>query len=330
MAEACCANPVADWTVSIEGEQFREVIRCASCGTLHANEVIAAPIRWAPANCLHCGGLLEEETWQEGKPQVHRCGACELSTQECMDMHRRLASAENGQSGLLVGAVRALEAQKAVLAIKLATAAAVDGDDPSYARFVRLKAMTSGGLIDHALDEAWDWIENGDDALPLELFDWLAATEAESGNLPGIRRALEVGLKANPENTSAWTDYSELMLASEEWQKALQAARYGLTDPDPEIGQRNLAVILEIAEDMYRRELYAEALSAVGHAGDFLETHVELAWLRARIAAMKNDVETSRQWLQLVLSIDPNHQAAQAAWDKVKPEKRKGWFFNRS
>ncbi|TNE85126.1 MAG: hypothetical protein EP330_27380 [Deltaproteobacteria bacterium] len=327
MDGSCCANPVADWTVTIEGEQFREVIRCGSCGTLHANEVIPAPIRWAPQNCAHCGGLMEQDTWRDGAPMVMRCETCELTKQECIDMHRRLATAENGQPGLLVGAVRSLQSGKAVLAIKLATAAAMSGDDPSYARFIRLKAMASGGLTDHALDEAWRWIDEGEDELPAELFDWLAAAEAETGNVPGIRRALETGLRVNPENTAAWTDYGELMLALEEYQKALQAARYGLTNPDPELSERNLAVILEIAEGMYGRELYAEALSAVGHAGDHhMETHVELAWLRARIAAMKNDVETSRQWLQLVLSLEPGHAEAQAAWDKVKPEKRRGWF----
>ena len=156
MNSSCCDNPVADWTVTIEGEQFREVITCASCKTVHQDEVLPAPIRWpGSTQCCNCGGLLEMDTWREGQPGVSRCETCGLSEQECVDMHQRLATAENGQPGLLVAAVRALDIGKSVLAIKLATAAAKSGDDVSFARFVRLKALSSGGLIDHALDEAW-------------------------------------------------------------------------------------------------------------------------------------------------------------------------------
>lgn len=323
MDASCCANPVADWTVTIEGDQFREVIKCASCGTLHQDEVLPAPVRWPTQNeCAHCGGAIGMDA---------RCQGCGLNEQECLDMHHRLASAENGQPGLLVAAVRSLDAGKAVMAVKLATASAKAGEDVSFSRFVRLRALASGGLVDQALDEAWSWIENGEDELPEELFSWLTGMEAETGNVPGIRRALEVALQVMPQNLGMWTDYGELMLALEEPKKALQAAAYGLNDSDAELKQRNLDVIIEIAEDLYKRELYAEALSAVGVAGDAVETSVGLAWLRARIAALKNDVETSRQWLQITLSLAPDHAEAQAAWEKVKPESRKGWFgFGRS
>lgn len=328
MEHACCANPLLEPKVTIEVSQFREVITCGSCGSLHSNDTIPAPIAWAPDNCIHCGGLLEEETWRDdGFEPESRCCACELTPLESLEMHRRLATAESGHTSLLAAAVRALDSGRAVMAIKLATAAVADGEDATFARFVRLKALAEGGLVDQSLDEAWAWIEEGEQLIPSEVFSWLTTMEAETGNVPGIRRAIEVHLRVAPENLAAWTDYGELLLALGESQSALQAAAYGLTSLDNALNQRNLAVILEVAEDMYRRELYAEALSAVGHAGDFLETHVELAWLRARIAAIKNDAETSRQWLQNVLALEPNHAEAKAAWEKVKPAKKKGWFF---
>jgi tetratricopeptide (TPR) repeat protein len=328
MQDVCCDNPAIEGQITIEGDQFREIRSCGSCGKVLANEVIPAPIVWAPDNCIHCGGLLEEETWREGTAKSDsRCCACELSPSECIDMHRRLATAESGQASLIAAAVRALESERAVLAVKLSTAAAAAGEDPTYARFIRLKALSSGKLVDHALDEAWAWVEAGEHLIPSEVYDWLTTMEAETGNIPGIRRAIEVHLRVSPDNLATWTDYGELLLALEESQKAIQAAAYALTSPDAALSERNLAVILEIAEDMYRRELYAESLAAVAYAGDYLETHVELAWLRARIAAIKNDVETSREWLQTVLALEPNHSEAKAAWEKVKPAKKRGWFF---
>ena len=252
-----------------------------------------------------------------------RCEVCELSEQECKDMHVRLARNENQGAGLLVSAIRALQDERAVLGLKLATAAARFGDDPVFARYVRLQALEALGMLDDALDEAWDWLDSGG-RVPDELWTWLPAKEAESGNLPGAQRALERALKNNPNNWGAWVDLAEVLLLAQDYMDALDAARESLKGP--ETAARGMRVIIQIAEDFYDRELYAEALAAIGRAGDLGEKQVELAWLRARIAALKNDIETTRHWLEVTLQLDPEHTEAQAAWEKVKPKSKKGWF----
>ena len=327
MSVSCCSNPTLRSALTIEGEELRERILCASCNHLHLDEVVPVPVRWpGEGYCYHCGGMLEEETFVEGRPTNLRCEGCSLTEQEALEMHRRLAHANHGSQGLILGAVRALEGQRLVLSIKLATAAAMSGEDPGYARLVRLQAMAAGGLGDMAMDEAWNWLTLSGPAVPVDTLIWLAGMEAESGNLPGTRRALEAALRLDPRNVELWTDFAEVLVVTEDWHEAVQAARMGVGDADDEIRARNLQVITDVAEAMYARELYAESLSVVAQAGEHVESHVELAWLRARIAALKNDLDVAREWLQIVLTLEPDHVEARQAWDKVKPEERRGWF----
>ena len=327
MSVSCCANPTPRSVLTIEGEEIRERMHCASCRHLHLDEVLPVPVRWpGEGYCFHCGGLLEEETFVEGRPSNLRCEGCSLTETEALEMHRRLAHANHGSEGLVLGAVRALDNQRLVLSIKLATAAAMSGEDPGYARLIRLQALAAGGLSDIAMDEGWSWVSAAGPSVSVDALVWLAGMEAESGNLPGTKRALEAALRLDSGSPALWTDFAEVLVVTEDWQDAVQAACMGLGGAGDEIRTRNLQVITDVAEAMYARELYAEALSVVARAGEHAESHVQLAWLRARIAALKNDLDVAREWLQIVLSLEPGHAEAQQAWDTVKPEERRGWF----
>jgi len=267
--------------------------------------------------CINCGG--DQRETAEGM----RCTKCAKTAMQDKDLHDRLATLHPDRDYLLASKALA-EGGRNVLALKLATAEIQWGRDPIQGMIQRIHTLEALGENDRALDEAYEWSEQ--DGCPVEVNGLIAQLEAGVGNLKGAVTALEKGLNADKENWSWWIDYAELMVHMDERSGAVRAASKGLSTPDADHRKRCVDVMSEIGERYYANGQYAEALGVCSLAGDLQEKYVELAWLRARIAATNQDQQYLVHWLERTVDLDPSHTEALAMLEPYKRGQKKGWF----
>ena len=308
----------AQWMHRMVDEQFADIYFCANCGHVHRAEKYAVPLRFPyQGRCINCGGDQQESA--EGL----RCTQCGKTALQDKDLHDRLAGL-HPEHDYLIAATALAENNRQVLALKLATAEIQWGRDPIAGMTLRIQTLEGLGEIDHALDEAYEWSEQ--DGAPPQVHGVVAQLEAGVGNLKGALTALERGLNDQPEHWSWWCDYAELQMHMDDRPGAIRAASKGLGTQSAEERSRCVAVLGEVGERLYANGQYAEALGACSLAADLQEKFVELAWLRARIAAPNQDVAYLIKWLEVTVSLDPEHAEAKAMLKSYQPNKKSGWF----
>jgi tetratricopeptide (TPR) repeat protein len=309
----------AQWTQRIVDGQYADIYFCASCGHVHRTEKYAVPMRFPyQGRCINCGG--DQRETAEGLS----CTNCSKTQLQDKDLHDRLA-ALHPERDYLEASKALVGSNRMVLALKLATAEIQWGRNPLAGMTHRITTLEGLGEIDRALDEAHEWADQ--DSAPASVHGLIAQLEAGQGNLSGAVKALEKGLNVDKENWSWWVDYAELMLHMDERSKGIRASSKGLGTRDAEQRKRCVLVMAEIGERYYAGGQYAEALGVCSLAGDLQEKYVELAWLRARIAATNQDQSYLVQWLESTVELDPEHQEAQAMLEPYHRGKKKGGWF---
>ncbi len=322
MSQPCCPMMDAQWTQRMVDEQFADIYFCANCGHVHRTEKYAVPMRFPyQGRCINCGGDQQESA--EGL----RCIQCGKTALQDKDLHDRLASLHPDRD-YLIAATALAENNRQVLALKLATAEIQWGRDPIAGMVLRIQTLEGLGEIDHALDEAYEWADQ--DGAPAQVHGVVAQLEAGIGNLKGALTALERGLHDQPENWSWWCDYAELQMHMDERPGAIRAAAKGMGTQSAEERSRCVAVLAEVGERLYAGGQYAEALGACSLAADLQEKYVELAWLRARIAATNQDLDYLVKWLEVTVELAPDHAEAKAMLEPYTRNKKSGWFGWRS
>lgn len=325
-SETCCDNPELQWESRQIVDRFADVLACANCRRTHKVEdwAISLPMPM-PDQCVNCGGDMAVDTSRSrhGLPEsVSACTDCGLTSKAARKLHRKLARLHpSGEH--LQAAEAASDGGRTVLAFKLATAHLAYVEDHPRARILRIRGLEALGLMDEALAESWQWFEEG---APSDVLGIIAGLEAARGNLEGTVEALERGLRVDPQNVLMWTDYAEIQAHLDDREGALVSAGYGLSDP--ELVPRCLEVIATIGERYYNEDQIELALDAVNRAGKSKQKSVAVAWLTARIAARLRQWEESQAWLEVTLRLDPDHQLARQALDRVRPKEkpRAGWL----
>lgn len=321
----CCPVMDAQWTQRVVDEQWADIYFCASCGHVHRTEKYATPMRFPYAGrCVNCGGD-QQETGNYGgqNPAAIRCTLCGKTAIEDQELHVRLASLHPSQD-FLAAATALSEAGRHVLALKLATAEIHWGQDPIGGMTHRLSTLEALNEYDRALDEAYEWSDQ--EGSPPLVWGLIAALEASTGNLKGSMTALERGLNKYPDNYEWWTDYAELQVHSDERPGALRAASKGIHGRNTGTIERCVNVLAEVGERYYANGQFAEALGACSLAGEHQEKFENLAWLRARIAAVNQDQEYLIKWLECTVALNPNHKEALDMLEPYKRAGRRGWF----
>jgi tetratricopeptide (TPR) repeat protein len=320
----CCPAMDLQWTQRVVDNQYADVYFCASCGHVHRTEKYMVSMRLPYQDrCVNCGGELRgdggDNAYQTPDTARVRCSQCGLSANEDRALHDRLASILP-DGGYLRTSEALVESGRNVLALKLATAETRWGSQPVEGEVQRLAILEVMNEYDRALDEAYEWAAN--EGCPTLVWGVIAQLEAGSGNIAGALTALERGINLEPENSDWWIDYAELNLHLDDRPNAVRGAAKALHDVRSE--RRGVEVIAEVGERYYASGMYAEALSSCSVAAERQEQYFELAWLRARIAAINQDTQYLVQWLETAVRLDPNHTEAQ---EMLAPYKRKrGWF----
>ncbi len=319
----CCGNPRLQWTQSRVGERWSDIYVCASCHHIHTMESSLAPIQWpASEGCVNCGGGYIGATTAKASPRCEHCG---LTEQKSKDLHDHLVSA-HPEKNFARGAEVAHALGRHVLALKLATAATrwASPEDAVAGRRVRIESLYRIGQVDRALDEAYEWANNG--GAPPSVWSLIATMEGETGNVEATVQALKYGVQVDPTNADMWANYAEILLMQGNLPRALDAARHVLVYPD--YVERAIAVIAEAAEAAYAEGRPHDAKLAANVAGDRLDSTVALTWLLARIAAADSDEAQAVAWLEKTVKLDPEHAEARAALLALRPPvapKKAGW-----
>ena len=312
----CCASMDTQWTQEVVDRQQADVYRCVSCGHVHRVEKYFTPLRFPKeGRCGNCGGD------QKPNGSEWQCSVCGKTATEDRQYHEKLASLH--PSRRFYTASEALhQAGREILALKLATAEVIWGDDPVAGMMLRLGILEAIGKVDQALDEAYEWIELP--GAPVDIFGILAQLEAVSGNMAGAITAFERGLKLAPDRADWWTDLAEIAVHTDDRPFALRSAGNGLVHAVVPNRERCITVIAEIGERYYANQQYPEALSACSLANQYQEQYFEVAWLRARIAASQNDTAYLIKWLETAVKLNPEHKDA---LEMLEPYRKKaGWF----
>jgi tetratricopeptide (TPR) repeat protein len=312
----CCPTMDTVWTQQmVDNHHLADVFACTSCGHVHRTEKYMVPLRFPrPGRCANCSGD------QVPAGGVYRCNQCGKTAQEDKEYADKLAAIHPSRQ--YVPAAEALGSSgRNALALKLATAEVMFGEDPVSGMFLRINLLGAMGLVDKALDEALEWSDlNG---APVELHGLIAQLQAEVGNVQGAMHALERGLKADPEHWEWYCDLAEILLETDDRGNALRMAAKALKNADTR--KRALAVVLDVGERFYAAGMYAEALSACSAANDLQESTFALAWLRARIASSQGDTTYMVKWLETAVALDPSHPEAN---QMLEPYKKKGGWFS--
>jgi len=297
--------------------QFADVYFCANCGHVHRTEGYAVPLRFPYAGrCINCGGDQQESA--EGL----RCVQCGKTALQDKDLHERLAALHPDRD-CLAAAKALVESGRNVLALKLATAEVQWGRDPVAGMVQRIQILEALGEFDLALDEAYEWADQH--GAPADVFGLIAQLEAGAGNYKGSLTALERGLGVFPDRWDWWCDYAEIQMHLDERPGAVRSAGKGLGSPNAALRARCVHVLSEVGQRYYAESRYADALGACSIAGELQEKFVDLAWLRARIAATNQDKEYLVRWLQCTVALDPDHDDAHRMLEPYVPRKG-GWF----
>ena len=317
--DRCCDNMDLRWTQSRVRDRFSDIYVCKSCKHIHKMESWLVPLRYPGATlCVNCSG----EVHKQG--DIIKCDRCGLSPLEDKALHDRLGAAHPSRE-YLQGALAAVEDGRWVMALKLASAEIRWGSDWMMGRTVRLQALEKLGLVGRALDEAWNWTKGGD--VPEFLWGVLADLEASTGNIEGAINCLRRGLEMDPDNNGMWTDMAELLAHVGDFGAAVEAAAHGVgTD---ELEARCLPLMVDVAEHFYETGLFDEAFQTASLTGPLQQQRPELAWLRARLAAVQAREDEAVRWLEIVLQLDGNHAPARDALERLRPtpKKKKGWFW---
>jgi tetratricopeptide (TPR) repeat protein len=315
--ENCCPAQDLQWTQRVVDNQYADIFFCASCGHVHRTEKYAVPTRFPyQGRCINCGGDQRESA--EGL----RCIQCGKTALEDKEIHDRLAALHPSRQ-YLEAAVALSELGRHVLALKLSTAEIQWGTDPVNGMVIRIQTLEALSEYDRALDEAYEWADQ--EGSPPDVFGVIANLEAGVGNLSGATKALERGLNLYPDRHDWWVDYAEIMCHLDDRPGSLRAAQKAVKSEVKEVAARAVVILAEVGERYYAAGLYAEALGACSLAHEHQEKSVELAWLRARIAATNQDLDYLVKWLEVTVALDPNHAEALAM---LEPYKRSqgGWF----
>jgi tetratricopeptide (TPR) repeat protein len=332
----CCENPSLAWQASRVGEQWADVYTCASCGTIHKTEKWYVPMYLPQGSrgCVNCGGTFSEppkkpkgmslSAKRPGEPDDQpRCDTCGLTDVEVERTLEGLA-ALHPQRDYVAGAAVAAEFGRHVLALKLSSAALCwEKGDPDEARQLRLQALISLGLLDNALDEAYEWSRQG---APTTIWSTIAELEVTAGNFESAVKALRWGMEVNPTNHDMRADSAELYALMDDYGHAIRVAKDGVKIP--EIRDRCIGVLSEVGDKLYDEGKYYDAIGAVQEAGEFQKDNAAICWLHARVSAQEQDLERAIEWLEATLKLQPNHAEARAALEKLRPGgKKRGWLW---
>ena len=296
--ELCCSTPDLVWKTRSMGKRFADQYVCTCCDTVHRTEQWFAPLAWrSRADCINCGARGQA---------FGTCNRCQSTLTKSLTLHHKLIRLSPDLDACK-GAQIAFDAGRNLLCLKLATISLYQNPENVHARLLRLRVMEQIGFITPALDQAWDWVDEG---APPEVWTVIANLEAAQGNVDGALFAPERGIHSAPESGPLWIEYAELLAYKDNRPLAIKAAHKVIDLVD--VRERAIHVIATMADRYFSEDMVTEAIKALNLTGPKASNNVVTAWLRAQIAFNTNQMNECKKWLDVVLTLCPQHAGAES------------------
>lgn len=289
---AQCQVGTLGWSTRTTGGPPVDVYGCERCGAVLIEEDWEVPAHPpGPGSCRNCGGARVQGV----------CTACGLSETEDAQVHDELRRLVDPEADLLGAALTAAEAGRRLLALKLASAAQADGQDPARARLMRLDLLQELGLMEVAVQDCRVWVNATGGRDPLS---WLVLAEAlvALGRASEALEGLERSLALEPDQPAVRARLAGVLLGLSRYAMAREHALRVLLEPDAPPAH---AMAREVMGQYLERLMAQDDQAAVQEHLEELDEHVRLD---ARLSC-------ARAWLDLRLG---QPRAAQLALERAQ------------
>lgn len=254
-----------------------------------------------------------------------RCVDCGLALHEDSEVHEELRRLIHPTADLLASSRLAVAIGRRLIALKLATAAALDGPQPDVARCLRIQLLRAIGEEAAALSDAREWVHTEGRSSATA---WAAyADELEVHRKPG--EAIEAYLKAlelAPNAHGVRARFARLLMTLQRYGQAHEEALVVLEHPGNreatlvalEVMAAYLELLLLQGEALAVREVLAELGTRAVRHPVFLCASAAIALQEQRLPDAKADLRKARK-------LQADHPLVAKVEGLIKAS-RKGWF----
>lgn len=273
-----------------------------------------APLR--TGRCVNCGDRQDYDV----------CVGCGLTAAEEVEVHDELRRMVAPDESLLSAARTALAQGRSLLALKLATAAAVyDAPDSEPARALRVWLLARLADPATAIDDAKAWVDSADDPSALALATLGRQLEAD---FPGpAADAYERALRRNRNQPQVRARRARLLLSmNREGQAYEELGRvFETLTLDPAALEAALPVAEALCELFERQQRDDEVRRLLERVGAHSEQSAALLAQRARLAAVAGDLAGARADLKKAKRLQPEHPIYERVDALLQPEQKSWW-----
>ncbi len=296
-----------------------DVLQCQSCGVAVSEEDWMAPLTpLLPGRCMNCGE----------RRDFDNCVNCGLTHHEDVQVHDELRFMVDPKVTHLDAARQASRMGRRLLALKLATAAAVlnEHGQGDVARALRIWLLSAIGEPQAALEDSTAWVETTQDPSAMA---WAShGQQLENGAYPGgAADSYEKALKKNGKQHGIRARRAGLLhQLGRGGQAANEVARVFVAE---DVDDTSLALAIAVAEDLcnqyetqYRDDEIERMLE---YAAAYTERSATLLAHRARVAAQRGESGSAKRDLKLARRIDPELEIYERVERAMKPVRSSWW-----
>ncbi len=311
-----CKKGVLRWETRRDGARPVDTFACERCDYVLAEEDWHIPLQaLAAGRCRNCCGRRVDG----------QCVDCGLAITEDAEVHEELRRLIHPTADLLASARLAVAMGRRLIALKLSTAAALDGPQPDVARCLRIQLLRAVGEERPALSDAREWV-HGDGQHSATA--WAAfADELEVNRKPG--EAIEAYLKAlelAPNAHGVRARFARLLFDLQRYGQAHEESLVVLDHPGNreatltalEVMAGYTELLLLRGEAMAVREILDELGPRSTRHPVFLCASAALAIQEQRMAEARKDLKAARK-------LQGDHPLIEKLEGLARSQK-KGWF----
>jgi len=311
-----CRKGLLRWETRRTADRSVDTFTCEACDYVLAEEDWHIPVQpLSEGRCRNCCGRRVEGT----------CLDCELSSAEDLEVHEELRRLIHPTADLLASTRLAVAMGRRLIALKLATAAALDGPQPEVARCLRIQLLRGVGEELAALSDAREWVHEAgrNSAMAWAAYaDELAATKKHGEAIEAFRKALELAPNAH----GARARFARLLMDLQRFGQAHEEALAVLDHPGNreatlaalEVMAGYVELLMLRGETMAVREVLEELGPRARRHPVFLCASAALAVQDERLPEAKADLKAARK-------LQSDHPLIRQI-EKTVQSARKGWF----
>lgn len=314
-----CGSNQLRWLTLRKGRIPVDVLQCQSCGIAVSEEDWMPPLLpLVPGRCWNCGE----------RRDFDNCVNCGLTKAEDVQVHDELRFIIDPSATHLDAARHASRVGRRLLALKLATAAAMtnEGGQGEVARALRIWLLSAIGEQQSAVEDAQIWVEHNQDPSALAWASYGQQLQA-SGSPGAAADAYGNSLAKSPKQHNIRARRAQLLLELRRGGQAMDEALSVLSSEglDDQTAAIACAVAERLCDDFETQYRDDEIQRMLENAGDYVERSPQLLAHRARLAAQQGDLAAAKRELKKARRLNPELEIYERVERAMKPNRSSWW-----